>query len=570
MKDLKTLYKHLMQMYQIEREYWHDLYVEIAEKIESLRKELNNQAHFKVNEASIYNSENNYSSWEEFLSCLFANKGNGIASNGQSIFSNEMREIAVNNEEFIELLTKLLKDPNKYNHDKFAELWYRLFSKNNPVQTNRASAAFTLDLSSTVDEGKFNSIFRWFIDNKYVDEYNGDHNWYDKNKFLIEQLRTILMSDNDEFLSELKAANIKIDKYWISIFIWMAFENINNSFQLNKQLIKYGAPGTGKTYLSKQLCDIQFDLWKNSYGVTSNLSISDVLDIVQFHPTYSYEDFVEGLRPISSNGNVQLELKNGVFKQICKKAGKWEHDLYLVDPSRDLESWKVVEIIQSDNEIFRQERWSFMNNIDERIKIDDDLNIEDVLPPHFLIIDEINRAELSAVFGELMYCLEYRGISNAIKTQYSELNNNCTALINIKGEYKFYVPHNLYLLGTMNTIDRSVDVFDFALRRRFRWEEVEPNMDVLRLNISTINAKWLGIVDSVRRLNDKIRNEELLGKDYQLGHAYFMNLKYSTDLNISTLKKYIWRDRVGSLIEEYLRGTGKQDIIKSYKDEFFK
>lgn len=570
MKDLKTLYKHLMQMYQIEREYWHDLYVEIVEKIESLRKELNNQAHFKVNEASIYNSENNYSSWEEFLSCLFANKGNGIASNGQSIFSNEMREIAVNNEEFIELLTKLLKDPNKYNHDKFAELWYRLFSKNNPVQTNRASAAFTLDLSSTVDEGKFNSIFRWFIDNKYVDEYNGDHNWYDKNKFLIEQLRTILMSDNDEFLSELKAANIKIDKYWISIFIWMAFENINNSFQLNKQLIKYGAPGTGKTYLSKQLCDIQFDLWKNSYGVTSNLSISDVLDIVQFHPTYSYEDFVEGLRPISSNGNVQLELKNGVFKQICKKAGKWEHDLYLVDPSRDLESWKVVEIIQSDNEIFRQERWSFMNNIDERIKIDDDLNIEDVLPPHFLIIDEINRAELSAVFGELMYCLEYRGISNAIKTQYSELNNNCTALINIKGEYKFYVPHNLYLLGTMNTIDRSVDVFDFALRRRFRWEEVEPNMDVLRLNISTINAKWLGIVDSVRRLNDKIRNEELLGKDYQLGHAYFMNLKYSTDLNISTLKKYIWRDRVGSLIEEYLRGTGKQDIIKSYKDEFFK
>src|SRR5690606_34559270 len=218
-------------------------------------------------------------------------------------------------------------------------------------------------------------------------------------------------------------------------------------FYLNKQVVKYGAPGTGKTYISKQICRLEFELWKSTVGCNSAIALTDTQEVVQFHPTFSYEDFIEGLRPVLSDGVVSLRLKNGIFKQLCKKAGVWERDLYEKDNSKDLGYWTVKKVKDVG---LTGGHWDIIEDLDEST------SIENVLPPYFIIIDEINRAELSAVFGELMYSLEYRGANNAIKTQYSELNSDHTGLLKINGEYKFFIPHNLYVIGTMNTIDRSV------------------------------------------------------------------------------------------------------------------
>lgn len=558
---LDILYIYLMQELQASRLDWYNEYIEITNGIKRLQSALIGNDNLKINDPSIYEGANDFTDWENFLRKMFANGGNGISSNGQSVFSYEMFELAKENDEFIRSLTNLIKNPDRNNHENFAKTWRKIFNKNNLVQTNRASAACDLNLSSTVDENKFNIIFDWFIKNKYIAPYEGNNTWYEKNIYLVKQIRSGLKNEEGNYILE-DNNDIRIDDYWVNVFIWLAYENIANPFHLNKQIVKYGAPGTGKTYSCKQICSIQFELWKRTYGSKSNLLSHETIDIIQFHPTYSYEDFVEGLRPVSSNGTIQLQLKNGVFKQICKKASKWESDLYAIDRTKSLNSWKIKDIKESEDICFNEEYWSFVKNLD------DDLVVADVLPPYFLIIDEINRAELSAVFGELMFCLEYRGAENAIKTQYSELNNDETTLIKIQEEYKFYVPHNLYLIGTMNTIDRSVDSFDFALRRRFRWEEVQPNMDLLRMNLSSINYDWINLTESINKLNDLISNEELLGKDYKLGHAYFWNLNYPKYLSLLQLKKQIWNDRIGSLIEEYLRGTGRNDLINLYKDTF--
>lgn len=546
---------------QASRSGWYKHYVEITKGVAELRNVLLAKTNLKLDDISVYKANPYFNNWEDFLSKMFANTGNGIASNGQSVFSHEMKNKAVESNSFIDSLTTLVKDASITNHNHFASEWFQLFKKNNPVQTNRASAACNIQLSSTVDEGKFNVIFEWFIKNKYVNPYIGSNSWYDKNIYLVAEIRKGL-KENDIYFDFKTNHQLKIDDLWVNIFIWMAYENVANPFNLNKQLIKYGAPGTGKTYLSKQVCSLQFDIWKNTFDEQFNFEIHDHLELVQFHPTYSYEDFVEGLRPVNHNGTIQLQLKNGIFKQFCKQAGKWERDLYLVNNTKSFSDWIVADIKNSAESCFKLDYWAFVKELDDKLKI------EVVLPPYFIIIDEINRAELSAVFGELMFSLEYRGVANAIKTQYSELNTNDTALISFQDNHKFFVPHNVYIIGTMNTIDRSIDSFDFALRRRFRWEKVQPDMDLLRVHIEALNKVWSGLVDSVVTLNEIIRNEELLGEDYQLGHAYFWNLKYSKDLSLKQLKVQIWEDRLGSLIEEYLRGSGRQDLVDSYKKKF--
>ena len=93
-------------------------------------------------------------------------------------------------------------------------------------------------------------------------------------------------------------------------------------------------------------------------------------------------------------------------------------------------------------------------------------------------------------------------------------------------------------------------------------------MDLLRVHITSINKEWIGLVENVKALNELIKNEELLGEDYQLGHAYFWNLKYSRDLSLKQLKNQIWDDRLGSLVEEYLRGSGRQDLVSNLKKKF--
>ena len=332
-------------------------------------------------------------------------------------------------------------------------------------------------------------------------------------------------------------------------------------FQSN-QIIKYGAPGTGKTFTAKKDAEDFFEIWKLDVGNTS-LDFADHYGFVQFHPSYSYEDFIEGIKPVlDTAGNSQLKLKDGVFKAFCKKAAKY--DLWLLKEfGKDIDKITVEKVREKEDSPFK---WLDGAN-------NDDL-ISKYIPPFFFLIDEINRADLSRVFGELMYCLEYRGYKGRIKTQYSELESGDTIFYkDITGHY-FFIPNNVYIIGTMNTIDRSIESFDFALRRRFVWQRIDPNKDVLQKYFQDKEEESLGnfIIPCWVNLNKAIENEPLLGPDYQIGHSYLMKLdKYPEQTN-SSYRDIIWEKHIYPILEEYFRGMGPEakKRIGSLKDKFCK
>jgi 5-methylcytosine-specific restriction protein B len=192
--------------------------------------------------------------------------------------------------------------------------------------------------------------------------------------------------------------------------------------------------------------------------------------------------------------------------------------------------------------------------------------VVDHLPPYFFVIDEINRAELSRTFGELMYALEYRGAAHRIKTQYSSLvrtkEDAGAFLFDGRSNY-FFVPFNVFVYGTMNTIDRSVESFDFALRRRFRWVQVTPDLMAAREIMEAHgveDATAIRAVEGLGRLNEGISADRYLGPDFCVGHAYMKHLsEYDGPGGPRAALEFLWRSRLEPLIQEYLRSTGRPD-----------
>lgn len=492
-----------------------------------------------------------------FLKQLLYEKSNGIASRGQSVLSNENFEAFIKNKDFISALEEFIQTPNKENFQKFDDAWSNQGKSNNPVLVNRVAAACTLGVSTTVDSSKFNQVFSQLIREGIIPVYPAEEgqDWYSKNIFLMKMIK-------DEFSDELR--DNKTDEFYLSQFVWVLYENLSNPFSLKKQIVKYGAPGTGKTYHARQQTSLLFDIWKDEFAPNSALTHASQIELVQFHPSFSYEDFIEGLRPVlDSNGAAQLTLQNGVFKEFCRKSGQWEIDVYGLDLDRDWESITIDEL-RPHKEKLTGDHWQYIFEISDASKL-----VSDAVPPFFFIIDEVNRAELSRVFGELMYCLEYRGIKGSVKTQYANLNNEGTGMLQTDQGYLFFIPTNIYLIGTMNTIDRSVESFDFALRRRFRWEEVTPDTGLLRYHLNQFCKAWVPLADNLERLNTQIAKEPLLGHDYQIGHAYLMNLKYATSLTVAEVRERVWDDCIRPLLQEYLRGTGKEaELIGSFGKAF--
>ncbi len=276
----------------------------------------------------------------------------------------------------------------------------------------------------------------------------------------------------------------------------MNIENYVRLLEANKNLILTGAPGTGKTYLA--------------HKIASAMDEDVVIDKVQFHPSYDYTDFVEGLRPVKdsgANGQLGFMLRPGKFKSFCAQALK--------------------NLTDSDTPGSNVRKKKFV-----------------------FIIDEINRGELSKIFGELFSAIDpdYRGIKGLVSTQYQNM-------LEPEDNFHdgFYVPENVYIIGTMNDIDRGVETMDFAIRRRFAWCEVKASENIGMLE-SLGNLK-VEAKKRMERLNEAISKTDFMNDAYHIGGAYFLKVKnYANDLKPFDS---LWELHLKGLLAEYLRGSDR-------------
>jgi len=323
----------------------------------------------------------------------------------------------------------------------------------------------------------------------------------------------------------------KVKKWYSLIMTKKQMENYISLLKQKHQIIFTGAPGTGKTYLAREIADKMI-----GNAEKANIQTS----FVQLHPSYDYTDFVEGLRPVQKGSQIDFELKNGAFKEFCRVAGVVER--LKVAGKTTIEQADLATFLGEDTEGY--EFWNTPEYVGKEIT-----EIEKDLPEFVFIIDEVNRAEISKVFGELMFSIDegYRGTAGKVKTQYANIQTDATFFTNKNNDY-FFVPSNVYIIGTMNDIDRSVETFDFAMRRRFAWCElkVEDTQDSILKDIPE-PEKALAI-EKLKALNNAILSIQGLNSGYCIGASYFGKLKKDNSFN------NLWIYHLAPLLREYLRG----------------
>lgn len=302
-------------------------------------------------------------------------------------------------------------------------------------------------------------------------------------------------------------------------------ESYINLLGSNYNLVLTGAPGTGKTFLAKQIA-AQLILDKE-YDETTDEDkkrMDEQCGFVQFHPSYDYTDFIEGLRPIDDGaGNVSFRREDGIFMKFCRKA---------------LEAYN---------------------------KADD----KEAAPKYVFIIDEINRGELSKIFGELFFSIDpgYRGEDGKVKTQYCNLWKEADKF---GGYDSFFIPENVYIIGTMNDIDRSVESMDFAMRRRFAFKEIKASetMEMIKSN-DNLKEYYPFIEERMKNLNLCILTIQGFSSAYQIGAAYFLKLaNYLIEDKLTDISwESLWNNHLQGLLFEYLRGipNADDDLRKLYR-----
>lgn len=409
--------------------------------------------------------------------------------------------------------------------------------------------------------------------------------------------------------------------------------------EANKNIILTGAPGTGKTHLAKAIAD----------------AMNAESDFVQFHPSYDYTDFVEGLRPTppDNKGNIGFRRVDGVFKAFCKKVISNINTKYIQSDSlfdniynsivsdikrgiinsytnpkgeslplrindkgrieyrknspraekeenirlmynyllknnifdlsyytRD-DYWALIKKLSKSTETidYVEYRWILQEllNRTPRNYSENKKNSSEINKQKFVfIIDEINRGEISKIFGELFFSIDpgYRGAKGKVKTQYQNMITNESDPF-YEG---FYVPENVYIIGTMNDIDRSVESMDFAMRRRFAWQEVKAEENTGMLD--DLQEMKNEVIEIMKRLNNVIWNEttntgiEGLSAAYHIGGSYFSKLQlYLNDghSNKGAAYKHLWENHLKGVLSEYLRGMpDAMENLRKLENTYFK
>ena len=394
----------------------------------------------------------------------------------------------------------------------------------------------------------------------------------------------------------------------------------------SKNIIFRGAPGPGKSYLAKEIAaDIVSDGYYDKYSQLTDEQKKQI-EFVQFHPSYDYSDFVEGLRPkVNEDGSMGFELQSGIFKKFVERARRnYENaqkskeeivkeataqetlEEFFSNVNMGVDSFKTINgneffITDVDDEHIHLSipgnatiKTLTLNISELRRLLESGRNFEKIkditsffgktfatqgysydfalykeiraikkkstkktakleeLKKYIFIIDEINRGEISKIFGELFFAVDpgYRGKDGAVSTQYSNLHSD--------PDEKFYIPENVYIIGTMNDIDRSVDSFDFAMRRRFRFIQLRADERLEMLSLLEDESLRSEAIQRLTNLNKAIVKEDELNENYQIGASYFLKLRTLTF-------DQLWTDYLEPLLQEYVRGMyDEKGIMKKF------